>query len=409
MSGAVLAIIRNGKLAFQTTVGVRDQVSQAPMTSDTIFRIASDGKLIVSFAVHLLREDGAIHFDDPVSYYIPSLANREILVATESVSAEEFVTVPATEEITIRHLLNHCSGIDYGFNNTPIMTDIYQAAGVQDGLAPTEGSIGEMVNDSLSQVPLLFEPGERFNYGLSTDVLGYLVEVVSGQSLQGFLQDRIFDPLEMHDTFFHVPTEKLDRVATIYQPVEGGLQALPDEPFEIFPHLFMSNGLGTNGPQTYFSAGAGLCTTPDDFSRFMAMLLKKGKLLKKSGQCKVKVAKKKTVKRFLNRKKNDVVDLDAGTIAAFNWEGYQFMNGFAIKTNKNASNTPSPKGTISWIGAYNTHYFLDPKNKLGGFIMTGLFPYLQTGYPQNLEELTYAALLDEDEYYGDDDDDDDDD
>ncbi|MGH9324559.1 MAG: serine hydrolase domain-containing protein, partial [Vicinamibacteria bacterium] len=272
VAGAVALVARGSELLSLEAVGMADREAGRPMEENTLFRIASMSKPITSVAVMMLFEEGGFALDDPASKFIPELSSPKVL---RNDGSRE--TLPAAGEITIRQLLTHTSGIAYRFlGNEPLAT-MYAEAGVSDGLIETEGTIGEGVK-RIAGLPLLHQPGERWSYGLSTDVLGYLVEVVSGQSLDLFLRERIFEPLGMADTRFFLSEEEPERLAAVYSWSKSeGLRRLGDEPV-IEAHLSYSTTFHYRGPRTYFSGGAGLVSTARDYFRFALMLRNGGEL-----------------------------------------------------------------------------------------------------------------------------------
>lgn len=253
--------------------GKQDRENSKLMRADSIFRICSMTKPIVSLAVMMLYEEGRFELDDPVSKYIPEFGDPKVLVTPKEGKP---YTIPATQPITIRNLLTHTSGI--GYNWDPALGSFYKEANVASGLLPFDGTIGESVK-RLARLPLLFNPGERWNYGLNVDVLGYLVEVISGKPLDQFLKERVFEPLGMQDTFFYVPpADKLDRLATAYTWYEGkGLSRFPDTPITEGTFAYSAD-YPVRGPKKLFSGGAGLCSTGSDYARFCQLMLNNGKL-----------------------------------------------------------------------------------------------------------------------------------
>jgi CubicO group peptidase (beta-lactamase class C family) len=259
--GGVALVVRHGKVASVTTFGYRDLAAKAPVTEDTIFAVASMTKPVTCVAVMTLVEQGKLGLDDPVGKYLPELNDLRVLGDARDDTETELATVPAKRPVTIRHLLSHTSGISYGvFTSTDArLRRAYDRAGV---VGPRHRTVADLVA-RLAEVPLAHQPGEGWTYGFSHDVLGRVIEVVSGQGFDLYLQERIFTPLEMRDTSFHVPEAKKDRVATIYDAGEGGaLSPLPKE----------------YGSETFFSGGGGLFSTARDYARFAQMLRNGGAL-----------------------------------------------------------------------------------------------------------------------------------
>ena len=262
MAGAVALVARHGKVAYVKSIGYRDLASKTPMTDDTIFAIASMTKPITCVALMTLAESGKLGLDDPVGKYLPALKEMRVLGDAKDDTDTAIATVPAKRPVTVRDLLSHTAGFSYGarlLSPSARLDRFYEKAGLGGGTIKT---IAELV-ERLGQVPLAHQPGEGWTYGYSHDVLGRLIEVVSGESFDAFLQKHILDPLDMHDTSFLVPESKRDRVATIYRKDDAGkLHALPKN----------------YGSATFFSGGGGLFSTARDYARFAQMLKNGGEL-----------------------------------------------------------------------------------------------------------------------------------
>jgi len=272
LAGAVTLVIRHGHVAWFKAQGMQDREAGKPMRLDTIFRICSMSKPITSVAVMMLYERGRFRLEDPVSKYLPEFKNPKILVQPSTGAP---YTIPASHEITIRDLLRHTSGITYQWN--PELGPLYKDANVAHGMLPYDGTIGDSV-ERLAKLPLLFNPGDRWEYGLSVDVLGRLVEVVSGQPFDEFLRTQIFEPLDMKDTSFFPPENKLDRLATAYTYYpDKGLNRFPDTPITEGSFTYSAD-YPYRGARKLFSGGAGLTSTAMDYARFCEMMLEGGKL-----------------------------------------------------------------------------------------------------------------------------------
>jgi CubicO group peptidase (beta-lactamase class C family) len=374
VAGAVTLVARRGRVAHLAAAGMQDIQSGTPMRPDSIFRIASMSKPITSLAVMMLYEEGLFLLEDPVSKYIPEFKDAQVL-ATEPAS-QPYKLVAAKRPITIRHLLTHTSGISYRFQGKPYLADIYRDAGISDGLTQTEGTIGEMVK-RLAKLPLLHQPGEAFEYGLSTDVLGYLVEVLSGMSLDEFFQRRIFKPLRMNDTCFFVAPEKLPRLASVYRPKpEGGIEKLPDSPIEA-GHLVYSSTYQYSGPRTHFSGGAGLLSTIIDYARFLQMMLNGGEL---DGE------------RLLSR--TTVELMTTNHISPDLGNGYGFGFGFGVHLDRAKSASITSVGEYNWGGFFNTRFWVDPKEKMIGLVMTQMYPKGDLDLAEKCGVLAYQAIID---------------
>jgi CubicO group peptidase (beta-lactamase class C family) len=335
----------DGEVVFREAVGWKDIEAKEPMTEETLFRIASMTKPITSTAVMMLVEEGRLNLDDPVSRFIPEFAHPNVVA---SGSNGDGSVVPARGEITIRHLLTHTAGISYRFSGIEPLTSLYAEADISDGLSQTEGTIGQGMT-RLARMPLLHEPGTAWKYGLSTDVLGYVVEVVSQETLEQFFRERIFEPLGMKDTYFFLPEDKVSRLASVYRPARDGLRKLGEEPVHEGPVLF-STSYHYRGPRTYFSGGAGLVSTSDDYFRFCQMILNGGEL---DG---VRLLRQETVDSMTS---NQVGDLNVG--------GGKVGFGFSIE---------SRDGRLAWEwgGFFFTRFWIEPGEKAVVIFMSQLWP-----------------------------------
>ena len=272
IAGAVTLVMRHGQVAWFKAQGMQDRETGKPMQPDTIFRICSMSKPITSAAVMILYEEGYFLLEDPISKYLPEFKKPRVLVKPANGGAP--YTIPATREITIRDLLRHTSGLTYSWNED--LGSMYKQANVASGLLPYDGTIGDSV-ERLAKLPLLFSPGDRWEYGLSVDVLGRLVEVVSGMPFDQFLRTRIFEPLGMKDTYFFIPDDQLNRLATAYTYYpDKGLNRFPNTPITEGDFSYSAD-YPYRGPKKLFSGGAGLNSTAADYARFCQMMLQGGK------------------------------------------------------------------------------------------------------------------------------------
>ncbi|HET9528879.1 MAG TPA: serine hydrolase domain-containing protein [Blastocatellia bacterium] len=371
IAGAVTMVMRRGKVAHLEAVGNMDE--GRPMRADTIFRIASMTKAVTSVAVMMLFEDGKILLSDPVSKYIPEFKESKVAVPTED--RKSFTLVPARRQITIRDLLTHTSGITYRFIGVEPWAKLYKEAGISDGLIETEGRLADKIK-KLAGLPLMHHPGERYSYGLSTDVLGYLVEVVSGMTLDEFFRKRIFEPLKMKDTHFFLPEEKLPRLAAVFnQMPDGSIKRMGDEPSEQ-GYLIYSSTFHYKGPRSYYSGGAGLVSTISDYARFLQMLLGGGEL---DGA------------RVLSRK---TVELMTVNHVGEMFGGQGFGLGFSVVRDLGKGSEPGSIGQYGWGGFYYTNFFVDPEEKMIGIIMSQLFPSNNVGLHERFRVLAYQAIAD---------------
>ncbi len=269
IAGAVTMVVRHGKVAWLKPQGMLDREAGKAMPADAMFRICSMSKPITSVAVMMLYEEGKFSLEDPISKYLPEFKNPKVLAKTASGAT---YTVPASREITIRDLLRHTSGLTYNWNAD--LGKMYDDANVSAGLFEYDGTIADNVKRLATQ-PLLFNPGERWEYSLGVDVLGRLVEVVSGMPLDEFFRTRIFVPLGMKDTYFYVPQDKASRLATAYGIFDDKLTRFPDKPVtEGF--LTYDASYPVAGPKKLFSGGGGLVSTAEDYARFCQMMLDNG-------------------------------------------------------------------------------------------------------------------------------------
>jgi CubicO group peptidase (beta-lactamase class C family) len=371
VAGAVGLIARGGELLTFDVVGMADREAGTPMANDTLFRIASMTKPITSVAVMMLFDEGRLALDDPVSKFLPELGNTRVLKGDESRD-----TVAAQREITIRHLLTHTSGITYEFIAEEPLATMYREKGVSNGLIETEGTIADLVT-KLGALPVLHQPGEKWSYGQSTDVLGRLVEVVSGQSLDVFFRDRIFVPLGMKDTAFFPPEDQAARLAAVYEWSESdGLRRLPDEPIRQ-GHLEYSTTFPFKGPRAFFSGGGGLVSTAPDYYRFAQMLRNAGELDT------VRILKPETVALM---RENQIGDLPMGPDSS---DPTRFGLGLSVKT---VSDAQGGRGTFGWGGFFHTLFWIDPENDVIGIFLSQLRLPEGKDLQREFQRAVYEAL-----------------
>ena len=358
LPGGVILIARHGKLAYELAFGESH--------ADTIFRIASQSKAITSTGIMLLVEEGRIALSDPLGKFIPEFAKP--VVAERD--GEGYRIVPAKREITIRDLLTHTSGLGYGVD---IAADRWKAAGIQKWyFADRDETMGDIVA-RMGALPLESQPGEKWVYGYSIDVLGVVIERVTGQSLDRFLHERLFEPLGMSDTYFYLPPEKRARLAKVWSPKKGGgLELAPD------PGAGIGQGLYVDGPRKVFSGGGGLLSTAGDYARFLQMMLNGGTL---------------DGRRLLSRKTVELMTTDAiGKISDRPGRGWGL--GFEIATDLGLRGLPGSKGDYGWGGAYNTYYWVDPKEDLLVVYHTQVIPPGGIKDFETLRGLVYQAIAD---------------
>jgi len=342
MNGAAALIIRNGKVVYYKSAGFNDLDSKAPLAKDGIFRIASQTKAITSVAVMILYEEGKFLLDDPVSKYIPSFEKATVLEKFNEKDST-YTSRPATRDVTVRDLLTHTSGIGYAQIGSKEANAIYAKAKITAGLNVLDDKLSDAMN-RLGPLPLMHNPGEKWTYGLNTDLLGRLVEVWSGMSLDEFFRKRIFVPLGMNDTYFNLPAEKAGRLVNFY--LEDSLGHLKREKDVLgSTEQFMDYPLRK---KTYFSGGEGLCSSIYDYAVFLQMLLNGGTY---NGQ---QILSRNSVRMMTV---NQIGELSLG-------EDEKFGLGFAIATEKTSAKFPMQVGTFTWGGAFSTTYWVDPKEKI---------------------------------------------
>jgi CubicO group peptidase (beta-lactamase class C family) len=370
LAGAVTLVVRHGHVAWFKAQGMQDREAGKPMRPDTIFRICSMSKPITSVAVMMLYEQGRFRLEDPVSKYLPGFKNPKILVKP---STGDPYTIPASHEITIRDLLRHTSGLTYQWN--PDLGPLYEDAKVAHGMLPYDGTIGDSV-ERLAKLPLLFNPGDRWEYGLSVDVLGRLVEVVSGKPFDEFLRTQIFEPLGMKDTSFFPSDNKLDRLATAYTYYpDKGLNRFPEKPITEGSFTYSAD-YPYHGARKLFSGGAGLTSTAMDYARFCEMMIEGGKL----GNV-----------RLLSRKSIELMTHDQlGKIAPDN----AFGLGFGIDGVKNPPAEIGTPGEFNWGGFFYTAFSVDPKEQMIVIFMGQLHPAVGLTLDHQTHDLAYQAIID---------------
>lgn len=373
LNGAVVIIYRNGKLAYYKGIGYNDAEKKVPVKKDDIFRIASQTKAITSVAVMMLYEEGKFLLDDAVSKYIPEFKKPQVLDKFNEADSS-YTTVPAKREITIRDLLTHTSGIGYAQIGSKPMNAIYAKAGVIAGIGMSGKPILADVMKKMGPLPLFHQPGEKWTYGLNVDLLGYLVEVLSGQSLAEFFRTRIFEPLGMKDTYFYLPKEKYNRLVTLYTADSMDL-AIKTPAKSSVNGEFNNNYPNTEG--TYFSGGGGLSSTAYDYALFMQMLLNGGEL---------------NGKRLLSR--NAIRMMTSNQIGALsiNNRGDKFGLGFSLVTEESSAYVPVSAGTFGWGGMFSSNYWIDPKEKIVGQIFLNIYPNRHADLHDKIKNFVYQSI-----------------
>jgi CubicO group peptidase (beta-lactamase class C family) len=345
INGCVALIARNGKIVFDKAYGYNDIDTKAPLDKNGIFRIASQTKAVTTVAVMMLWEEGKFSLDDPVSKFIPSFAHQQV-IKDFNWKDTTYTSVPAKRPVTIRDLLTHTSGIGYPGIGTPEENALYAKYMITGGVGVKGQTLGDAMK-LLGTLPLFFQPGEKWKYGLNHDLLGYLVEVWSGMSLEDFFAKRIFQPLGMKDTYFNVPAEKGKRVVNFFIGDSMGAIKKQDAVF--------GGALDMNYPtekKDYFSGGGGLSSTIDDYAILLQMLLNGGEY---NG---VRLLSRNTVRMMTTNQIGDL-SVNIGDNA-----DNKFGFGFAIISENGSKFTPSQVGTYAWGGVFSTTYWVDPKENM---------------------------------------------
>lgn len=356
VAGAVTLVLRKGSIVHLEAHGWRDIDSQTPMATDTIFRIYSMTKPIVSTAVMMLVESGQVNLDDPIATHLPELANLMVL--------ENGKRVPPKRPPTVRDSLRHTAGFTYGFFGDSEVDQLYVQSGILDKKNDTAAFLKKVAS-----LPLAFHPGEKWVYSISVDVQGTLIEQVSGQSLDRFLKERILEPLGMKDTGFHVPAEKRDRFASVYNhdlnPIE-------------------SNGTSDyRFPPRFFSGGGGMVSTVEDYACFLQMLLNGGELFGK------RLLKESTIEDMTrNHLQAPAYPIGIGDTR----DGFGFGLGFNVVTHTSQYDPDARVGEYGWGGAASTHFWVSPSDDLAVITLEQTMPYTWN-LERSLKGLVYDAIV----------------
>lgn len=368
LSGAVALVARRGEIAYLKSFGMRDMENDSPMLDNSIFRIASQTKAIVSVGVMMLQEEGKLLISDPVGNYLPEFKETTVATLNEEGKME---IVKAKRPITIRDLLTHTAGIGYGGG---VASDLWKEADIQgwyfaDRDEPIQATVAR-----IGRLPFEAQPGEKFVYGYNTDILGALIEVVSGEPLNAYLNTRILEPLGMSDTHFYLPPNKSNRLAVVYSSTDSGLQRAPD------PGGMVGQGAYVKGPRKSFSGGAGYLSTANDYARFLQMMLNGGTL---------------NGKRIISLKTVELMTVNHLEEASFSWtNGTGFGLGFSIVEDVGLRGSLGSEGEYGWGGAYHSTYWVDPEEDLIVVYFTQLIPANELDDHGKLRALVYQALVD---------------
>lgn len=366
VKGVVTIVVKDNQVVQYKGYGVIDDATKKAMPADALFRIASQTKAIVSAGIMTLYEEGKFMLDEPIADFIPEFKSPVVLDKFNSTDST-YTTVPAKRDITFRDLLTHTSGLDYADIGSPNMAAIYHKAGLLAGLGVVDANLVDKMK-VLAKLPLGSQPGEKWTYSLGIDVLGALIEIISGEDLETYLSKKIFKPLGMKDTYFNVPAEKGSRLAAVYTE---------DEQHNIIPWAKTFRGIDPAYPlakKHYFSGGAGLTSTAFDYAIFLQMMLNGGKY---NG---VQVLAPRTVE-LMTHAQPDVPFGDDG-----------FGLGFSITGEKTAARNARNVGSFSWGGYFGTTYWADPRAKMVCLIMTQQTPNSHGDLSAKLEQVIYQAL-----------------
>lgn len=375
INGAIGLVARNGQIVYHKGLGFDNKQTGKPMTKDAIFRIASQTKAITSVSVMQLVENGQILLDDPISKYIPAFRKPRVL---EKFNKEDssYTTIPAKKEISIRELLTHTSGIGYAQIGDPITTAICAKAGVVGGIGVQAGMTLSNNMLALAKLPLLHQPGEKWTYGLNTDLLGYLIEVVSGMSLDVYFKKHIFDPLGMSDTYFYLPKEKQTRLAMLHTE-DAAKHAIP------MPAMIRINGqfdrdYSNTVGGTFYSGGGGLVSTALDYAKFMQMLLNGGDYNGKHIISKASL-RLMTTNQIGNLSRNPQKDVKFGL-------------GFELVTPSNYGLSYVSMDSFFWGGMFSSTYWIDPREKIVAQFVLQMYPSSHGDINEKFKVQVYQAL-----------------
>jgi CubicO group peptidase (beta-lactamase class C family) len=375
LAGWTIAVARRGRVALLAHHGLADLEAQRPVGDDTIWRIYSMTKPITSVAVLMLYERGLLELTDPVARYLPAFADMRVYRAG---SAANPGTVPASEPIRVWHLLTHTAGLTYGFHHAHAVDEIYRAKGFE--FSAPRGMDLATACDTWASLPLLYEPGAEWNYSVATDVLGRIVEVVSGQRLDTFFAEEVFAPLGMDDTAFHVAPDELDRLAGLYMPNPAG-------------GLLRNTAMGDSATRepTFLSGGGGLVSTAADYHRFTQMLARGGEL---DG---ARLLGTHTVAYMARNHLPGGADLETfgrPLFAESANRGVGFGLGVSVVVDAAAGKTLSHEGEFAWGGLASTAFYIDPAAEVTAMFFTQLLPSSTYPIKSQLRALVNQALVD---------------
>jgi CubicO group peptidase (beta-lactamase class C family) len=374
LPGLQLVVARRGQVVHETVLGLRDVERGLPCEPDTVFRIYSMTKPLTSVVLMSLVEEGAIALEDPVGDYIPSWEN---LAVYESGVDGAFVTSPVRRPMQVVDLLRHTSGLTYGFQERTPVDAAYRARDLDQRNSAFD--LEEFV-EALADIPLEFSPGEAWNYSVSTDVVGYLIQKVAGRPLEQVIQARLLDPLKMHDTGFVVRPEQTSRFAACYAATRKRGLKLQDDP-QTSPYL---------AARRFVSGGGGMVSTAADYQRFVNMMLNGGEL---EG---ARILAPSTVRLMTTNHLPGGADLASMSVSLYSEstnEGVGFGLGFAVAFNPTPTLLPSSPGEYYWGGAASTAFWIDPVEQVTAILMTQVLPSSEYPIRRELRTLVYSALM----------------
>lgn len=372
IAGAIALVAKDGNIVYHKAIGFDDREKNKPLQKDAIWRIASQTKAITSVGVMILYEEGKFLLDDPISKYIPEF-RKPVVLDQFNKTDTTYTTIPAKKEISIRELLTHTSGIGYAQIGSETMNAIYAKAGVVGGIGLKGGLLADNIK-KLGGLPLVHQPGERFTYGLNTDVLGYLIEVLSGMSLDQFFRKRIFEPLGMQDTYFYIPEAKRGRLAMLHSD-DKNKQAVNTAASINVNGTFYRDYPAQDGG-SFYSGGGGLVSTTYDYALFMQMMLNKGSYNGK------RLLSRNTVELMTM---NQVGDINLGRSSKFGL-------GFEVVTAESKPKTVLSPGTFSWGGMFASSYWIDPQEKIVAQFVLQQYPFSHGEIAEKFKVAVYQAL-----------------
>ncbi|MDG2304184.1 MAG: serine hydrolase [Candidatus Binatia bacterium] len=375
IAGCLTIVARKGHIVHCEAQGSMDLEREKPMREDVLFRIYSMSKPITSVAMMMLVEEGSVQLTDPVHRFIPEWKNLRVY---ESGNHPRFVTRRAERPMTIADLLTHTAGLTYGFMERTNVDAAYRKLGI---LGRTDGPTLRDMIEGLAELPLEFSPGTSWNYSVATDVLGYLVQTISGQPYDRFLQNRILGPLGMTDTGFTVPDSERERFAACYGRTRSKRLVLQDDPEK---SVYCRD-------VTLFSGGGGLVSTAHDYLRFCTMLLRGGEL---DG---ARILGPRTIDYMTKNhlpEDRDLTQMSVGAFSETKYEGTGFGLGFSVVLDPVAAKVTSSSGEFAWGGAASTAFFIDPKEELIVIFLTQLMPSATFNFRGQIKQIVYGSLID---------------